>query len=164
MDEDVLTLYDEVYKLYGDVSKLYKLNDNLNDKVIDILKDKTDNFENLKDDIKNVEKRLKNRIDNLSEYCYPIGYHSDNIISLQNKCDTLEKEIESLKAEKENKSSNNYMGFIIAASAFIALFVSAICCGISCSDRVKVEETSTEMRINLDNPQNKDIQLHINHG
>lgn len=164
MNDDIETLYDELYKLCGDIAKLYKLNDNLDDKVTNILKNKTDIFENLKYDIKNVEKRLKNKIDNLSEYCFPIGSYGDNIISLQNKYDTLEREVENLKAERENKFSNNYLGFVVAASAFIALFVSAICCGISCSDRVKVEETLTEMRINLDNPQNKNIQLDINHG
>lgn len=119
-------------------------------------------FENLKDDIKNEEKRLKNKIDNLNEYCHPIDSYRNNIISLQNKCDSLEREIENLKAERENKFPNNYICFIIAASAFIALLVSAICCGISCRDRVKVEETPTEMKINLDNPQNKDINLNVN--
>ena len=159
MNDNIEPIYKELYDLYDNVDKLYKLNDNLNDKVTDILKDKTDSFENLKADIKNIEKRLKNKIDNLSEYCYPIGSYGDNIISLQNKYDTLEREIENLKVGRDK-----YLGFIIAASAFIALFVSAICCGIFCSDRVKVEETPTEMRINLDNPQNKDIQLDINHG
>lgn len=146
-------LYDN---LYSDMTKLYEAVDKIHDKLY--------HFEKLKDDIENVEKRLKNKIDNLSEYCYSVGSYGDNIISLQYKYDALEREIENLKAERENKSSNNYLGFSIAASAFIALFVSAICCGISCSDRVKVEETPTEMRINLDNPQNKDIQLDINHG
>ena len=42
--------------LCGDIAKLYKLNDNLDDKVTNILKNKTDIFENLKYDIKNVEK------------------------------------------------------------------------------------------------------------
>ena len=164
MNDNIEELYHELCKLYGDVNKLYKLNDNLNDKIIDIIKNKTDNFENLKYDIKNVEERLKNKIDNLSEYCYPIGYYGDNIISLQNKYDALERDVENLKTERENKSSNIYSGFIILVPAFIVLFVSAICCGIFCSDRIKVEETPTEMRINLDNPQNKDIQLDVNHG
>ena len=128
----------------------------------DKIRDKLYHLESLTDDIKNVEKRLKNKIDNLSEYCYPIGSYGDDIISLQNKCDSLEKEIEKIKAERENKSFSNYICFIILASAFIALFVSAICCGISCRDMVKVEETPTEMKINLDNPQNKDINLNIN--
>jgi len=153
MDKD---LYDSVYNLYGDMTKLYEAVDKIHDKLY--------HFEKLKDDIENVEKKLKNKIDNLSEYCYPIGSYGDNIISLQNKYDALEREVENLKAERENKSSNNYLGFSIAASAFIALFASAICCGISCNNRVKVEEMPTEMRINLDNPQNKDIQLDINHG
>lgn len=128
----------------------------------DKIYDKLYHFENLKDDTKKCRKRLKNKIDNLSEYCYPIGSYGNNIISLQNKCDSLEREIENLKAKRENKFPNNYICFIIAASAFIALFVSAICCGISCRDRVKVEETPTEMKINLDNPQNKDINLNVN--
>lgn len=88
-------------------------------------------------------------------------YHFEN---LKDDIKNVENGLKDIKSERENKSFNNYFCFIIVVSAFIALFVSAICCGISCSNRVKVEETPTEMRINLDNPQNKDIQLHINHG
>lgn len=154
MDSDYFK--NSIYRLYDDMTKLHEAVDKIHDKLY--------HFENLKDDIKNVEKKLKNKIDNLSEYCYPIGSYGDIIISLENKCDTLEKEMENFKAERENKSSNNYLDFIIAVFAFITLLVSAICCGIFYSNRVKVEETPTEMRINLDNPQNKDIQLNINHG
>lgn len=151
MDKD---LYDN---LYGDVARLYE--------EVDIINNKLYHFENLKDDIKDVEKKLKNKIDNLSEYCYPVGFYGDDIKNLQNNYDTLEREVENLKIERENKSFNYYLGFIIAAAfAFIALFLSAIYCEISFSNRVKVEETPTEMRINLDNPQNKDIQLDVNHG
>lgn len=163
MNDDIEALYKELYELYGDVNKLYKLNDNLNDKVFDILNHKTDNFIEIEDKVKNLESRFYA----LADWSHTIDSKiNDNfhINNLNDKCEYLEREIEELKTEKENKSANNYIGFIIAAFAFIALFVSAICYGISCSDRVKVEETPTEMRINLDNPQNKDIQLHINHG
>lgn len=163
MDDDIKILYKELYDLYGDVNKLYKLNDSVNDKVIDILKGKTDNFTEIKDKVKNLESRFYT----LADWSRKIDSKiNDNfyVNNLNDKCEYLEKEIEELKAEKEDISSNNYVNFGIAASTFIALFVSAICCGISCSNRVKVEETPTEMRINLDNPQNKDIQLDINHG
>lgn len=155
MNDDIETLYEEFYRLNDDVRKLYKLNDKLSSKI--------DNFTKIEYKVTNLESEF----DNLSDWSREIDLkindtlHVDN---LNNKCEKLEKEVESLKAEIKNKSSNNYPVFILVVSAFISLFVSGICCGITCSDRVKVEETSTKMRINLDNPQNKDIELDINHG
>lgn len=155
MNDDIDILCFELEKLYADISELHKLNDKLSSKI--------DNFTEIENKVMN----LQSRFDSLSDWGRKIDskindtFHVDN---LNDKCEKLEKEIESLKAEVENKSSNNYPVFIFVVSAFISLFVSGICCGISCSDRVKVEETPTEMRINLDNPQNKDIELDINHG
>lgn len=109
----------------------------------------------MKDDIDTIYfelKKLYADISNLYELNDKLSSKIDNFTEI----DTFTK--------IENKSSNNYPVFIFVVSAFISLFISGICCGISCSDRVKVEETPTEMRINLDNPQNKNIELDINHG
>lgn len=115
-----------------------------------------DLYDNLYGDVDNLYgdvAKLYEAVDKIHDKLYHFEKLKDDI-----------ENVENLKAERENKSSNNYLGFSIAASAFMALFVSAICCGISCTDRVKVEETPTEIRINLDNPQNMDIHLYINHG
>lgn len=72
------------------------------------------------------------------------------------------------KRRDEYRSQRNFVNILYPILLLLFTFLTAIITGITCSSKntpnVKASETQQEFDITVNNPQNKDINLDVNHG